>query len=125
MEEIFEKACAEHSIPGAVLLAANSSGMHSSLLCCEVHSHLLRGSFKYENVFGSSSLKDLSSKPALKMDDVMWIASCIKLLTSIAALQLVDRGQFTLNDDVGTILPELANLDIITGFKDEKPQLTK
>lgn len=55
----------------------------------------------------------------------MWVASCTKLLTSIAALQLVDRGHLKLDDDVGSILPELTNLDILHGFEDDKPQMTK
>ncbi|KAL8721127.1 MAG: hypothetical protein Q9181_007777 [Wetmoreana brouardii] len=108
MEETFENACAENIIPGAVLLAANSSG-----------------SFKYENVFGSSSLKDFSSKPPLKIDSMMWIASCTKLVTSVAALQLVEKGHLGLDDDVGSILPEVAELEVLTGFDAGKPQLAK
>ncbi|KAL8686673.1 MAG: hypothetical protein Q9218_006944 [Villophora microphyllina] len=108
MEETFEKACAEHKIPGAVLLAANSSG-----------------TFKYERVFGTSSLRDLSAKPPLKMDAMMWIASCTKLMISIAALQLVEQGYVGLDDDVSSIIPELANPDILTGFKDNIPQYIK
>ncbi|KAL8802339.1 MAG: hypothetical protein Q9200_006617, partial [Gallowayella weberi] len=108
MEEVFEKACAEHKIPGAILLAANSSG-----------------SFKYENVFSFSSLQDMESKAPLRLDSFLWIASCTKLMTSIAALQLVERGHFNLDDDMGHFLPELANPQILTGFVDEKPQLIK
>ncbi|KAL8728318.1 MAG: hypothetical protein Q9166_005461 [cf. Caloplaca sp. 2 TL-2023] len=108
MEEAFERACAEYKIPGAILLAANTSG-----------------TFKYEHVCGSSSLQDASSKPPLKMDNVMWIASCTKLMTSIAALQLVQRGHLELDNDVSWILPELADLDILTGFVDDNPQFIK
>ncbi|KAI4114730.1 MAG: hypothetical protein LQ338_007962 [Usnochroma carphineum] len=108
MEQVFEEACKEHIIPGAVLLAANGSG-----------------TFKYENVFGSRSLKDISAKNPLKKDDIMWTASCTKLMTSIAALQLVERGSLSLDEDVASILPELTNLDILTGFEDDRPQLTK
>ncbi|KAL8701046.1 MAG: hypothetical protein Q9224_000684 [Gallowayella concinna] len=108
MEEVFEKACADRKIPGAILLAANSSG-----------------SFKYENVFGVNSLQDMTCKVPLRMDSFLWIASCTKLMTSIAALQLVERGHFNLDDDMGQFLPELADPQILTGFLDDKPQLTK
>lgn len=49
----------------------------------------------------------------------MFVASCTKLMTSIAALQCVERGMITLEDDVAEILPELARLGILTG-SDEK-----
>ncbi|KAL8805074.1 MAG: hypothetical protein Q9182_002164 [Xanthomendoza sp. 2 TL-2023] len=82
-------------------------------------------SFKYENVFGSSSLQDMECKAPLRLDSFLWIASCTKLMTSIAALQLVERGHFNLDDDMGQFLPELADPQILTGFVDEKPQLIK
>lgn len=49
----------------------------------------------------------------------MFVASFTKLMTSIAALQCVERGMITLEDDVAEILPELARLGILTG-SDEK-----
>ena len=55
------------------------------------------------------------------------LASCTKLMTSIAALQCVERGQVGLDDDLGEILSELKDCDIITGFKEdtEEPILKK
>lgn len=46
----------------------------------------------------------------------MRIASCTKLMTSIAAMQCVERGLVTLDTDVAEILPELAAQGILTGF---------
>ncbi len=48
-------------------------------------------------------------------------------MTAIAALQCVERGQFTLDEDVTRLLPELKDLDILKGFEDEtgKPILVK
>lgn len=46
----------------------------------------------------------------------MVIASCTKLLTSIAAMQCVERGLVNLATDVAGILPELATQGILTGF---------
>ena len=47
------------------------------------------------------------------------LASCSKLMTSIAALQCVERGQIGLDDAVSVILPELKEKEIITGFKED------
>ena len=46
----------------------------------------------------------------------MTMASCTKLLTTIAVLQCVERGLIGLDDDVARILPELAELEILTGM---------
>lgn len=46
------------------------------------------------------------------------LASLTKLMTTIAALQCVERGQIALDDEVASILPELKDVDIITGFSD-------
>lgn len=46
-------------------------------------------------------------------------------MTSIAALQCVERGQIGLDDDVSDILAELREAQILTGFDEgtEKPIL--
>lgn len=48
----------------------------------------------------------------------MWVASVTKLLTSIAAVQLVEKGLVGLDDDVGDILPSLKERHIVLGFDD-------
>ena len=56
----------------------------------------------------------------------MWIASCTKLMTSISAMQCVERGLLTLDQDVTTVLHEFKDIDVLTGFdEDGKPQLKK
>ena len=39
-------------------------------------------------------------------------------MTSIAALQCIERGLIKLEDDIAEILPELAKLRILSGFHD-------
>lgn len=39
-------------------------------------------------------------------------------MTAIAALQCVERGQFTLDEDVTRLLPELRNIDTLKGFEE-------
>lgn len=48
----------------------------------------------------------------------MWLASCTKLNTVVATMQCVERGQFDLDDDVTTILPELKGRQILKGFEE-------
>lgn len=94
LEATFDRACAERTIPGAVVCATNASG-----------------TFTYASAFGT----DPSAGP-LTPDTVFLLASCTKLLTSIAALQCVERGLVSLDVDTATHLPELAALQILDGF---------
>ncbi|KAJ7175739.1 beta-lactamase/transpeptidase-like protein [Mycena filopes] len=57
---------------------------------------------------GRKVLGDPSSPP-LDEDAVFWICSQTKLITTIAALQLIEQGKLQLTTPVGEILPELAN----------------
>ncbi|KAI9738957.1 MAG: hypothetical protein M1818_005271 [Claussenomyces sp. TS43310] len=53
----------------------------------------------------------------------MWIASCTKLLTSIATMQHVQRGLFTLDEDIRPILQELNDLDTPKGIDEITDEL--
>ena len=53
----------------------------------------------------------------------MRIASMSKLITSIAAMQCVDRGLIGLDDDVTLVTPELKGIQLLTGFDGDKPLL--
>lgn len=50
------------------------------------------------------------------LDTVFWIASSSKLITSIAAMQCVERGQLRLDDDVTGVLHELKDIQLLNGF---------
>ena len=71
------------------------------------------GSFHYARTFG---VRSLDTQELLDMNNVMCIASCTKLMTSIATMQCVERGLVALDTDVAEILPELATQGILTGF---------
>ena len=58
-------------------------------------------------------------------DTTLRLASCTKLMTSIAALQCVERGQIVLDDDVSAVLTELKDIQILTGLNDEGPIFKK
>jgi len=63
-------------------------------------------------------------------DTVCWMASCTKLMTTVAALQCVERRLLHLDTDITDVLPELKNIDILLKMVDdgsgsEKPLLKK
>ena len=53
---------------------------------------------------------------AMSTDTVFRIASMVKLLTSVAALQLVERGKLKLDEPAGNIDPTLASPQVLAGF---------
>lgn len=103
-EAVITSAIANEEIPGCVLVACNRDG-----------------SFKYGKSFGNTSIKAENAKP-LALDTVMWVASCTKLMTSISAMQLVERGLVTLDEPVYKYIPELESFTVIKSFdEDGKP----
>ncbi|OBT71565.1 hypothetical protein VF21_09579 [Pseudogymnoascus sp. 05NY08] len=102
LDEQFQQACDARDLPGVVLLASDTTGK-----------------FKYEKAFGMKS-------PGEKIDinATFILASCTKLMTTIAAMQCVERGQIQLDDDVSTVLTELKDIQILTGFNEETNEPT-
>src|SRR5258705_12495847 len=82
-------------IPGVVAMAANQQ------------------SVVYEGAFG---FRDIAAASRMSTDTVFRIASMVKLLTSVAALQLVERGTLKLDEPAGNIDPALASVQVLTGF---------
>jgi hypothetical protein len=84
-----------------VCLTAKSPGTSSrDSSCCT-------GKLNYSRAFGVRSLKPGVGNEPLTTDSVIWVASCTKLVTTIAAMQCVERGLVTLDRDVRSIVPEL------------------
>jgi len=100
MEKEFLAAFESRALPGVVLTAQDKTGK-----------------INYAKAIGTESLKD-GAKP-MELASTFHLASCSKLVTSIAALQSVDRGLFTLDEDVTRILPEFNGIQILTGFNDK------
>ncbi|GAA5890052.1 hypothetical protein JCM6882_009212 [Rhodosporidiobolus microsporus] len=61
---------------------------------------------------------DLSAATKLTEDSIYSLWSCTKLVTTIAALQLVERGEVGLEDDASRWLPELKELKLFKSFKE-------
>lgn len=90
-------------IPGVVAMAANQQ------------------SVIYEGAFG---FRDMAKASRMSTDTIFRIASMVKLLTSVAALQLVERGKLMLDEPASNIDPELGSVQILAGFDSKgNPQL--
>ncbi|HUR75740.1 MAG TPA: serine hydrolase domain-containing protein [Sporichthya sp.] len=50
-------------------------------------------------------------------------ASCTKALATVAALQLVEQGKMSLDDEVASIFPEFGKLQVLDGFDGDTPIL--
>jgi len=67
----------------------------------------------YQGAFG---VADVATGRALDADALFRIASMTKPVTSLAAMQLVEQGRFSLDDPVEKYLPEFANLKVFESF---------
>jgi len=93
----------DSTVLGAVAMTANRSGTLES---------------------AAVGIADPASGASMKEDTVFQIASMTKAVTSVAAMQLVERGLIGLDDPVGTHLPALAEPQVLEGFADDgSPQL--
>ncbi|KAK4449707.1 acyltransferase LovD [Podospora aff. communis PSN243] len=106
IESAFEAAIASGKINGAVICATNTTG-----------------TFTYNLALGERTLLSGEKRPQA-LDDMLYLASATKLITTIAALQCIEDGLLTLTDLISSIAPELANKQVLTGFSaDGTPQL--
>jgi CubicO group peptidase (beta-lactamase class C family) len=56
-------------------------------------------------------------------DTMFYIASMTKALTSVAALQLIERGELELDQSVADVLPAFGELQVLEGFDGDEPRL--
>jgi CubicO group peptidase (beta-lactamase class C family) len=88
-------AAITEEVPGVVALAATDKGS------------------EYEGIFGR---RRLDGGPAMTRDTVFRVASMIKPITSVAALQLVEQDKLSLDAPVPDIDPALGAPQVLDGF---------
>lgn len=81
---------------------------------------LLAGKVLYEKAAGMRKLSEPDGD-RMQLDSLCWIASMTKMVTSVAVMQLVDRGIITLEDDVRDYVPELKDLCVLKSVEEGKP----
>lgn len=92
--------------------AAIDAGKINGAVLCATNTE---GSFTYNEALGQRTLLSGEKVPQ-KLDDVLYLASATKFITTIAALQCVEDGLLTLDGDLSSLAPELATKQVITGF---------
>src|SRR3984893_14745891 len=95
VDEVLRAAIERGDVPGVVAMAASRDGPI------------------YQGAFGRRVLPDGA---AMTADTVFWIASMTKAITSTAAMQLVERGELSLDDPIAEVLPELASPQVLECF---------
>ncbi|KAL3965637.1 hypothetical protein ACCO45_002641 [Purpureocillium lilacinum] len=105
LETQFGAAIAAGKIHGAVICATDAAGR-----------------FVYNNALGYWVLLSGEERPQ-QLGDVLCLASVTSLITTIAALQCVERGLVTLDGGLSSIAPELGAQKVIMGYSGEKPIL--
>lgn len=65
------------------------------------------GDFRYTRSFGTRTLNETQSPEPFDQDTVLLMASCAKLVTSVAVLQCVERGLLQLDSNIGEVLSDL------------------
>jgi methyl acetate hydrolase len=70
-------------------------------------------SILYSGAFGK---RDSASGVDVQPDSIFAIASMTKAITSVAAMQLVERGKLKLDEPVARHLPQLEKPDVLQGF---------
>ena len=103
LDAILQGAVDAREVPGVVAMAATGRAII------------------YEGAFGP---RCLGAPAKMSTDTVFRIASMVKLLTAVAAMQLVEGGKLSLDQPASQIDPELGSIPVLTGFDAKgQPQL--
>jgi len=117
-------------VPHAVVFATNRDGTLVPLRYAypladpdhQTNPSTIVGSFNYSHAVGKTSMEQHATD--IQDDAIFLLASQTKLLTAVAALQLVEKGLIKIHDNVEELLPELAKQPVLRGFNaDDKPIL--
>ena len=95
VDTLLQNAVTSGDVPGIVAMVATDRGI------------------LYEGVFGT---RDIGKGPNMTRDTVFDVASMVKVVTSVAAMQLVEAGKLRLNDPVPNIDPALGAPQVLTGY---------
>jgi CubicO group peptidase (beta-lactamase class C family) len=104
LDAVLSQAIARGDVPGVAVAIGNREGL------------------VYEAGFGE---RKLGSGVAMTADTVGWIASMTKAITSVAAVQCIERGLLKLDQPAKDICPELGQVGVLTGFDANNQPLTR
>jgi methyl acetate hydrolase len=95
LDSVLKQGISKGDVPGVAVAIGNREGV------------------VYEAAFGE---RKLGSGVAMTSDTVGWIASMTKAITSVAAVQCIERGLLRLDQPAKEICPELGQVGVLTGF---------
>jgi len=96
-DQALQRAVAAGDVAGVVALAADDRGVI------------------YEGAYGKRAA---NADAPMTLDTVVWIASMTKAITSVAAMQLVEQGQISLDEPLRNHVPEVGEVQVLDGFDD-------
>lgn len=102
VDEVLRTAVESGTLPNVVATAADADGPI------------------YEGAFGP---KAVGKPEPVTVDTLYRIASMTKMVTTVAALQLVERGELDLDEAVPKYRPEFADLKVLDGWDGDEPRL--
>lgn len=93
----FQVACDDTNkgVPGLVGIAVGKDGQ-------ELFAH-------------AAGKRGFGSNEPMTLDNIFWIASCTKMITGVACMQLVEQGKLSLDDadQVAKLCPEISNPGVL------------
>lgn len=95
---LLRRAVDQGEVPGVVACTTDRSGS------------------TYEEAFGK---RVLGKSADMTPDTVVWLASMTKALTSVAAMQLVERGTLSLDAPAKSVLSHLGEVGVLEGFDED------
>ncbi len=97
LQTAFNDACADRDkgLPGVVGVAVGRDGK-------ELFAH-------------AAGKRGFGSEEPMTLDNIFWIASCTKMITGVACMQLVEQGKLSLDDAAQTesLCPEFKDLKVL------------
>jgi methyl acetate hydrolase len=101
IDRVVRAAVEQKKIPGVVAMAATGAGVI------------------YQGAFGN---RDVRRSAPMTADTIFRIASMTKPVTSVAVMQLVERGKVQLDEPAGNYLPELSRVQVLEQTKLRPPK---
>ncbi|EXJ93718.1 beta-lactamase [Capronia coronata CBS 617.96] len=74
-----------------------------------------QGNFLLKEACGTNNIDDPDAT-SFTADTTIWLYSCSKIFTTIAALQLVGQGKLSLSDPVEKYVPRISKIQVLEGF---------
>lgn len=102
IDRLLEGAAQERALPGVIAVAGDRDGVI------------------YE---GAHGVLNIAGEDPVRIDTMVGLASMTKALTSVAALQLIERGALELSQPVSETLPAFGELAVLEGFDGDVPRL--